>query len=202
MPMQQTGVQPVPMQPVGVQPMPVPMGMVPGSVQPIPMQSSIAPPVAMQPPAMQHGMMQPMPMVQQQGLARTASARNMPPANPYGGMHMPPPMQHFGMPHPQQMGGPAFLQPQPFAAYAQQPPAPAYAPYAPPSPQPMATRVQYVQALYDFIPSDPNNSSELALRRGDVLQLIEQGEDGWWEGIHSGTGQRGLFPGSHVHLVS
>ena len=76
------------------------------------------------------------------------------------------------------------------------PPIPAHQPVAP------RAALHYVQALYDFHPNDPANDSELTLKRGDVIQLLEQGADGWWEGIHMTSGLRGLFPGTHVQFVS
>ena len=78
----------------------------------------------------------------------------------------------------------------------------------PPRPQQFTPQFQqqlfekYVQAVYDFFPNDPVNTSEIVVRRGDVLQLVEQGDDGWWEGINVSNGSRGLFPGSHVQFLS
>jgi len=115
----------------------------------------------------------------------------------YGAAYMQPqPMAAYM----QQPPATAYMQQPPAAAYMQQPPVAAYMQQAAPAPAPVT--YYYVQALYDFTPSDPSNDSEVALRRGDVLQLIEQGQDGWWEGVHMTTGQRGLFPGSHVQFVS
>jgi len=68
--------------------------------------------------------------------------------------------------------------------------------------QPQAKKTEaYLQAIYDFIPN-PENESEMALRRGDVIQLIAQSADGWWEGIHMTTRKQGLFPGSYVQYIS
>jgi len=70
------------------------------------------------------------------------------------------------------------------------------APGAPrPRPPPPARAAQErCRALYDFTAED---STELPLRKGDVINIIKKGQD-WWEG--ECNGRRGLFPGNYVEM--
>jgi len=71
------------------------------------------------------------------------------------------------------------------------------APAARPRPNPPARpggRVERCRALYDFTAED---STELPLRKGDVINIIKKGDD-WWEG--ECNGRRGLFPGNYVEM--
>lgn len=61
---------------------------------------------------------------------------------------------------------------------------------------------RYAQTIFDFFPHDPINSKEMVIRRGDVLVIYEQGDDGWCEGVHTTTGARGLFPVTHVQFLN
>lgn len=70
---------------------------------------------------------------------------------------------------------------------------------APPPPRPAApprpgSRQEHCRALYDFAAED---STELALRKGDVVTIIKKGQD-WWEG--ECNGRRGLFPANYVEM--
>lgn len=80
--------------------------------------------------------------------------------------------------------------PAPAAGGAAPGPAPAR-PLPPARPMP---RQERCRALYDFAAED---STELALRKGDVITIIKKGQD-WWEG--ECNGQRGLFPGNYVEM--
>jgi len=64
----------------------------------------------------------------------------------------------------------------------------------PPPPQRPPQRVERCRALYDFTAED---STELPLRKGDVVNIIKKGQD-WWEG--ECNGRRGLFPGNYVEM--
>ena len=50
-----------------------------------------------------------------------------------------------------------------------------------------------VRAVYDYAAQTPQ---ELTIHEGDVIEVIKQSEDGWWEGILNG--KRGEFPGTYV----
>jgi len=81
------------------------------------------------------------------------------------------------------------------AAPAGQPSAPAGAPRPrPPPPARPGANVERCRALYDFTAED---STELPLRKGDVVTIIKKGQD-WWEG--ECNGRRGLFPGNYVEM--
>ncbi|KAJ3123880.1 hypothetical protein HK098_001580 [Nowakowskiella sp. JEL0407] len=51
-----------------------------------------------------------------------------------------------------------------------------------------------VQALFDYQGSEEN--SQLSFRAGDIIQVFNQLESGWWDGI--ANGQRGWFPVNYV----
>ncbi|XP_054840067.1 sorbin and SH3 domain-containing protein 1 isoform X1 [Eublepharis macularius] len=55
------------------------------------------------------------------------------------------------------------------------------------------------QALYSYI---PQNDDELELRDGDVVDVMEKCDDGWFVGTSRRTRQFGTFPGNYVKLVS
>lgn len=68
------------------------------------------------------------------------------------------------------------------------------APARPLPPARPVARQERCRALYDFAAED---STELPLRKGDVITIIKKGQD-WWEG--ECNGQRGLFPGNYVEM--
>jgi len=72
--------------------------------------------------------------------------------------------------------------------------APGGAPRPRPPPPARAPQVERCRALYDFTAED---STELALRKGDIVNIIKKGQD-WWEG--ECNGRRGLFPGNYVEM--
>ncbi|XP_044276136.1 sorbin and SH3 domain-containing protein 1 isoform X5 [Varanus komodoensis] len=55
------------------------------------------------------------------------------------------------------------------------------------------------QALYSYI---PQNDDELELRDGDIIDVMEKCDDGWFVGTSRRTRQFGTFPGNYVKLVS
>ncbi|CAP39657.2 Protein CBG23363 [Caenorhabditis briggsae] len=60
----------------------------------------------------------------------------------------------------------------------------------------MTIEVKFVQALFDF---NPQESEELAFKRGDVIILIDKTDSNWWEGQLNN--RRGIFPSNYVtHL--
>ncbi|CAI5774081.1 and SH3 domain-containing 1 isoform X28 [Podarcis lilfordi] len=55
------------------------------------------------------------------------------------------------------------------------------------------------QALYSYV---PQNEDELELRDGDIIDVMEKCDDGWFVGTSRRTQQFGTFPGNYVKLVS
>ncbi|XP_034633722.1 sorbin and SH3 domain-containing protein 1 isoform X43 [Trachemys scripta elegans] len=54
------------------------------------------------------------------------------------------------------------------------------------------------QALYSYI---PQNNDELELRDGDIVDVMEKCDDGWFVGTSRRTRQFGTFPGNYVKLL-
>ncbi|XP_062989264.1 sorbin and SH3 domain-containing protein 1 [Elgaria multicarinata webbii] len=54
------------------------------------------------------------------------------------------------------------------------------------------------QALYSYI---PQNDDELELRDGDIIEVMEKCDDGWFVGTSRRTRQFGTFPGNYVKPV-
>eukprot|EP01090_Pellita_catalonica_P010441 TRINITY_DN21887_c0_g1_i1.p1 TRINITY_DN21887_c0_g1~~TRINITY_DN21887_c0_g1_i1.p1 ORF type:complete len:156 (+),score=17.22 TRINITY_DN21887_c0_g1_i1:44-469(+) len=50
-----------------------------------------------------------------------------------------------------------------------------------------------VKASYDF---EPQHNDELHLKEGDIVEVLEQRDDGWWRGQVGG--RVGLFPANYV----
>ena len=66
------------------------------------------------------------------------------------------------------------------------------------------------RALWDY---DPQSADEIALTKGDVLQVADVADDGWWDGTiirqegagrdtggRGGLGASGLFPYNYVQV--
>ncbi|KAF2982947.1 hypothetical protein EK904_005882 [Melospiza melodia maxima] len=62
---------------------------------------------------------------------------------------------------------------------------------------PTQCRVSY-QALYSYT---PQNDDELELRDGDIVDVMEKCDDGWFVGTSRRTRQFGTFPGNYVKLL-
>ncbi|KAM4636270.1 sorbin and SH3 domain-containing protein 1-like [Discoglossus pictus] len=54
------------------------------------------------------------------------------------------------------------------------------------------------QALYSYL---PQNDDELELREGDIVDVMEKCDDGWFVGTSRRTKLFGTFPGNYVKLV-
>lgn len=59
------------------------------------------------------------------------------------------------------------------------------------------------QVLYDYTPQNPD---ELEIHVGDIINIIEMCDDGWFCGIleksdHKPTMEFGTFPGNYVQLL-
>ena len=65
-----------------------------------------------------------------------------------------------------------------------------------PSPIPAKSSNPKVKGLYEHI---PEQDDELAFNVGDIIEVLETGEDGWWKG--QCNGKEGMFPVNYVvHL--
>jgi hypothetical protein len=53
------------------------------------------------------------------------------------------------------------------------------------------------EALYDFQGDNP--STDLSMRRGDIIQLIEFVNNDWWKGTLNG--KTGIFPSNYVKKI-
>ncbi|KAF9958711.1 hypothetical protein BGZ72_011078 [Mortierella alpina] len=76
-------------------------------------------------------------------------------------------------------------------------------PPAPPPELPGRSRHQkQVKALYNF---DATGEGELSLRKGDIVRIIEEIDEGWWEGEMvdpHGVRHEGMFPSNYVEEVA
>ncbi|XP_047448202.1 vinexin isoform X3 [Mugil cephalus] len=69
---------------------------------------------------------------------------------------------------------------------------------APSIPGSAAVQRHPYRAVYDY---KPQNSDELELREGDVVQVMEKCDDGWFVGTSERTHAFGTFPGNYVTPV-
>ncbi|CAG0884985.1 unnamed protein product [Darwinula stevensoni] len=85
--------------------------------------------------------------------------------------------------------------PLPVPAKKTPPPRPPNRPKLPP---PTQRSPQYV-ALFAY---KPNKSDELELVKGEMYQVTEKCQDGWYRGMASGSTKSGVFPGNYVQPLS
>jgi Variant SH3 domain len=52
--------------------------------------------------------------------------------------------------------------------------------------------------VYDY---KPRNEDELELTEGDVVEVMERCDDGWFVGLSRRTNEFGTFPGNYVQKV-
>ncbi|KAF9577547.1 hypothetical protein BGW38_007168, partial [Lunasporangiospora selenospora] len=76
-------------------------------------------------------------------------------------------------------------------------------PQLPPPALPTRGRPQkQVRALYSF---EATAAEELSIQKGDVIQIIEEIDEGWWEGElmdANGRRQAGMFPSNYCEVIS
>ncbi|GES60085.1 cell division control protein Cdc25 [Aspergillus terreus] len=65
-----------------------------------------------------------------------------------------------------------------------------------PSPEPEPTL--FVRAMYDY---DADDHTSLSFRRGDVIQVLNQLETGWWDGVINNS-VRGWFPSNYCTIIT
>ncbi|KAJ8248164.1 hypothetical protein GJAV_G00239010 [Gymnothorax javanicus] len=68
-----------------------------------------------------------------------------------------------------------------------------------PSPEPARPSCGIFQALYSYV---PQNEDELELREGDLVNVMEKCDDGWFVGTSRRTKEFGTFPGNYVKPVN
>ncbi|KAJ5782545.1 hypothetical protein N7457_004319 [Penicillium paradoxum] len=62
------------------------------------------------------------------------------------------------------------------------------------SPEPPAL---FVRAMYDY---DADDHTSLSFRRGDIIQVLNQLETGWWDGVIDNV--RGWFPSNYCTIIA
>lgn len=62
------------------------------------------------------------------------------------------------------------------------------------SPEPPAL---FVRAMYDY---DADDHTSLSFRRGDIIQVLNQLETGWWDGVMDNV--RGWFPSNYCTIIT
>jgi son of sevenless-like protein len=55
----------------------------------------------------------------------------------------------------------------------------------------------FVRAMYDY---DADDHTSLSFRRGDIIQVLNQLETGWWDGVIDNI--RGWFPSNYCQIVT
>nr|XP_015217965.1 PREDICTED: vinexin isoform X2 [Lepisosteus oculatus] len=71
-------------------------------------------------------------------------------------------------------------------------------PQIPPHPGPLQLQRQPYKAVYNY---KPQNRDELELWEGDIVQVMEKCDDGWFVGTSERTRAFGTFPGNYVAPV-
>ncbi|KAK2745871.1 class II myosin [Myotisia sp. PD_48] len=71
-------------------------------------------------------------------------------------------------------------------------------PPPPPPSAPAAPKKHMAKALYDF---DSGRSNELAIRQGDIIQIIAREGNGWWLCMNTKTSAQGWTPQAYVEEI-
>lgn len=66
------------------------------------------------------------------------------------------------------------------------------------SPSPEPAPPLFVRAMYDY---DADDHTSLSFCRGDIIQVLNQLETGWWDGVINGN-VRGWFPSNYCAVVT
>lgn len=66
------------------------------------------------------------------------------------------------------------------------------------SPSPEPPQALFVRAMYDY---DADDHTSLSFRRGDVIQVLNQLETGWWDGVINNS-VRGWFPSNYCAVIT
>ncbi|KAJ3345683.1 hypothetical protein HDU91_007268, partial [Kappamyces sp. JEL0680] len=70
---------------------------------------------------------------------------------------------------------------------------------SPPRPMSVAKgNLKQAKVLFDF---DAENENELTIRVGDIVDITEEIDAGWWVGTIQGTGQSGMFPSNYTEVL-
>jgi len=59
-------------------------------------------------------------------------------------------------------------------------------------------KLDFYQALYDFVPQDPN--VELTLKKGDIVAILQKLDGGWWR-ARKRDGSMGFVPGNYLDII-
>ena len=59
-------------------------------------------------------------------------------------------------------------------------------------------KLDFYQALYDFVPLDPN--VELPLKKGEIVAVLQKLDGGWWKG-RKRDGSTGFVPGNYLDIL-
>ena len=70
---------------------------------------------------------------------------------------------------------------------------------SPMSPVPTPTHRSGTKKARVIFQYDPEQPDELALEVGDIIDILEDGDDGWWKGKLRGNS--GMFPSNFVELI-
>lgn len=73
------------------------------------------------------------------------------------------------------------------------------APPPPPPPPPPQQKKKFVEAMFDH---EAEESDELNFKVGERIEVLDDSDEGWWEGKSCSTGLRGIFPVNYVKRVS
>ncbi|OJJ37551.1 hypothetical protein ASPWEDRAFT_50698 [Aspergillus wentii DTO 134E9] len=66
------------------------------------------------------------------------------------------------------------------------------------SPSPEPAPALFVRAMYDY---DADDHTSLSFQRGDVIQVLNQLETGWWDGVINNN-VRGWFPSNYCTVIT